>query len=398
MHSFSRFVLIALSACVAANVHAITLTIDAGESDRENTPVHINVPLKQLDWEQTATIEIDGETLPAQVELITDEEAQVWFILPELAAGESIQATLHPGETADAPMFRWAERSEILMNLSYGGRPVMGYFHPQFDPDDIEHTKKPFHHVYSPTESGVLLTKGVGGRFSHHRGIFYGYNHVHVGEETYDIWHANNGEHSQHIEVLEAWEGPVMGGHTVRIDWIDREGEAFIREHRTLRAFRQPGGQAWIDFDTELESLRGDIALQGDRQHAGVQFRAAQEVAENQETTRYLRPETWAHLEPDQQYNGDDYLDLPWNAIRFLIDDTRYTVAYLTDPSNPDGARFSERLYGRFGEYIPDELAADETYTLHYQWWVTASPEVTRETIEERYADLADPPTVQLAH
>ena len=60
------------------------------------------------------------------------------------------------------------------------------------------------------------------------------------------------------------------------------------------------------------------------------------------------------------------------------------------------GADFSERLYGRFGEFFPWDLRRDNPLSVRYRWWVRNGRDVTREAVEEKYADLAEPPKVSL--
>jgi hypothetical protein len=269
------------------------------------------------------------------------------------------------------------------------------YFYTPFDPDNIEDTKKPFHMVYSP-DGKQLLTKGLGGLFPHHRGIFFGYNKCRVGDEVYDVWHAAKGEHQLHKAFLDKAVGPVLGSHTSRILWNDRQGKPFADEKRTLTVYRQPADQLLIEFNATLQATDGKVILEGDRQHAGVQWRSAQEVAENQKKTRYLRPAKWADLPPEQQINTEAHRDLPWNAIQYPLGKSEYTVAYLTSPKNPDNAAFSERLYGRFGEYFPCELEPGKPLVVRYRWWVIATHDVKRDQIELKYADLSNPPEVKL--
>ena len=68
----------------------------------------------------------------------------------------------------------------------------------------------------------------------------------------------------------------------------------------------------------------------------------------------------------------------------------------LPDPKNPDNALFSERTYGRFGEYFPYRLTKDNPLSVRYRWWIDASGKVSRERIDAKYADLATPPEVRL--
>ena len=91
-----------------------------------------------------------------------------------------------------------------------------------------------------------------------------------------------------------------------------------------------------------------------------------------------------------------DYVDLPWNAIQFRIEERPYTVAYLSDPANPDGARFSERLYGRFGEFFPYELTEEAPLTVRYRFWITGREDVSREEVQRHYENFAHPPEVRL--
>ena len=225
-------------------------------------------------------------------------------------------------------------------------------------------------------------TKGPGGLYPHHRGIYFGYK-CKVGGSTYDIWHCHRGEHQNHDTVVKSHAGPVFGGHTLKIRWNGIDGKTFLEETRTLLAFRQPDGQTLIEFRSTLQATVPAVELEGDPQHAGVQFRASQEVAENKNNTRYLRPEKWKDLAAGDEVNKN--VDLPWNAIQFDVGGEGYTVAYLSDPANPTGAKFSERLYGRFGEFFPWDLRRDNPLSVRYRWWVRNGRDVTREAVEKKY-------------
>ncbi len=391
------FIAAFLLTCVSVlAVHSgMTVKVEAGKTGRQATPVFVEITWPVANTNTQACVSASNQTLPAQVEFLEDGKARVWWIVENLSAGQSRTYEIQLGESCSDQNFQWTADATHAIDLAFDGRSVLRYMYPTYDPNNVEHTKKPFHHVFAPSGK-FALTKGVGGRFSHHRGIFVGYNKVSVKGESYDIWHAHNGEHSQHHEFLSDTQGPIVGSHTLLIQWKDREGNPFIEETRTLRAFRQPDDQWLIEIETTLESLSGEIELNGDRQHAGVQFRAAQEVAEHENTTRYLRPEEWSHLPSDKQINTDEHKDLPWNAIQIDVQNEDFTVAYLTDPANPEGARFSERLYGRFGEFIPYTIDENNPLHLRYRWWVHDGHAVSREDIQQRYTDLANPPKVKI--
>lgn len=383
----------------------LEVTVAAGKWDRRSTPVFLEVDAAVVREKSGAVVTSRrGPQQPAQIVPDADR-ARIWWIVDELGAWQerdyeiSLLADSPGGEKA----FRWqagqwqagTTAKGGVTDLMFGKRPVLRYMHAAFDPENIELTKKPFHHVFTPSGDG-LITKGAGGLYSHHRGIYFGYNKCEIDGKVCDTWHAKQGEHQEHQEVLRAVAGPVFGGHLVTIEWRDRAAKTFIREERSIHTFRQPDGQLLIEFHSTLHPTRGPVSLGGDRQHAGVQFRASQKVAENETATRYLRPHGWSHLPPAKQINSEDHKDLPWNAIQFPLGDRKYTVAYLSDPKNPDGADFSERPYGRFGEFFPWKLTEDNLLTVRYRWWITDSPDVSRLDIRGRYHDLADPPTVRV--
>lgn len=372
------------------------VTVVAGANDRFGTPVYVDVSLPAVDASMTASVVRDGKSYPAQIENMGNANARIWWIVDRLAAGTSATYQVRVGTRPEAPEFIWSDSPGNSSELRIGERPVLKYMYAAYHPERLDETWNPYHHVYTP-DGQELLTKGAGGLYPHHRGIFFGYSKISVGDSSYNIWADSNGEHSLHQSFVYEHTGPVFGGHDLRIVWKDRQGNAIIAENRKIRTFLQPHGTLLIDVQTELNTLAGDIRLDGDRQHAGVQFRARNDVAESEDGTTFLRPEAWKDLPPEQAINDATHCDLPWNAIQFGLTDKRYTVAYLSAPDNPDGADFSERKYGRFGEFIPWTLTESMPLSLHYRFWITESEGVERGDIESRYRDLAMPPIVELS-
>lgn len=368
------------------------VTVEGGDQARRFVPVSAEIELPtDADLDAPACMrDHTGERFAAQVEPIDGAGVRVWWVVDFLASGNTKTYDFHLGRGCGERSYTWGPPEDTTTTLTWGERPVLEYVHPTFDPADVEHTKKPFHHVFSP-DGSRRITKGSGGLYSHHRGLFFGYNQVRVDGDTLDVWHAADGEHQQHAEVTRSFEGPVMGGHAARIQWNDREGEPFAEEQRTLRTFRQPDGRLLVEFETTVRTLVDTVHLEGDRQHAGVQFRAVQAVAQNAGETRFLRPEGWEELPPGEEINDEEHVDLPWNAIQFSLDSQPYTVAYLTDPSNPEGAFFSERRYGRFGEYFPWTLTEETPLHARYRWLVVEGAEDLRDQIVRYYRQLGDP-------
>ena len=112
-------------------------------------------------------------------------------------------------------------------------------------------------------------------------------------------------------------------------------------------------------------------------------------MAENQKATTYFRPAKWASLPANKEINDKKHVDLPWNCLAFSIGDQAYYVAYLSHPANPEGAEFSERLYGRFGEYFPFELSKENPLSIQYRFVIGKGDPPSREKVQEWYDDYA---------
>ncbi len=395
MRSITSLLIILLFLFGCSSGHKKVFRVYSGDHDIINTPVYVDLEKAEFDENTLLCLQSKEGLIPAQIENLPGSNQRIWWIV-NLKAGKSAKYSLRKDKKCSVGEFTWIQVEESSTQLLFDKKPVIQYEHPVYNFEDIEGTRKPYHHVFEPSGKR-LITKGPGGRFTHHRGIFYGYNRIFTnGDERIDIWHANRGERSEHTEVIRQYAGPVMGGHTVKIYWKDLNGKAFIEEIRDVRVFRQSEGETMIDFHSVLKAIEGPVRLEGDRQHAGVHFRAAQYVADNSENTKYIRPPAWAHVDPRTEIPDKDMHNLPWNAMHFKIEDKSYTVAYMSHPSNPADAEMSERLYGRFGEFFPYLLTANNPLTVNYRFWITEGEEPAPDKIELHYQSYAEPVKIKV--
>ncbi|MEX2404960.1 MAG: DUF6807 family protein [Balneolales bacterium] len=374
-----------LTACGSKQIDQEEIfTVLSNDHDLINAPVYAELESGNYDENTVVCLNSETEIIPGQIETVSGTKHKLWWVVNQ-TAGESKTYTINRDEECSTVNFSWETVSDGATRLVLGDQPIIQYEHPVYDKDNVEETKKPFHHVYNPA-GNELISNGPGGLYPHHRGIFFGFSQIYRdgSDEQINIWSSSNGERSEHVEIIKEFTGPVMGGHIVQIDWKDREGNSFIEETREIRVFQQPAGESLIDFHSTLKALDGPVRLEGDRQHAGVQFRAAQFVADHSEQTRFIRPAHLSHLQPDEEIGEEDMMNLPWNAMNFKIEDQPFTVAYLSHPSNPD-AEMSERLYGRFGEYFPHYLTAEDPLTAGYRFWITTHEEPSANDIGLRH-------------
>ena len=306
---------------------------------------------------------------------------------------------------ADAAGFQWHEPEGDHVDLTFEGRPALRYMMPKLDEssaDKRNETFKPYHHLYSP-DGATLLTKGPGGLFPHHRGLFFGFNQITYGDgKKCDTWHCTEKTYQSHEKILKQEAGAKGGWHRVAIDWHGRDGEVFAHEKRTVNIRRKQvdGVDGWqVNFTSKLETADGKpIHLDGDPQHAGVQFRSSQEVPDKTaKETYYLRPDgkgkpgefrNWDHKAPDSSTNKQSE-NLPWNALSMVIGGQRYTVVYLDHPNNPKPARYSERDYGRFGSYFVADVTEEKPLKVKYRLWIQPG-EMTVDECNKLHQEFVD--------
>ena len=296
-------------------------------------------------------------------------------------------------ETKAKAAFQWKANAEKhYMDLYFGTQPVLRYMHA-YDastPESFHETYKVFHHVFGPG-SQQIITKGPGGKYTHHRGLYVGWSKTKVGNQMYDFWHCKDGAHLKHVKVIRQAADEKAASMTVEIHWNNKKDETMIREERTVvvSLLKEKPEEGWqIDWSTKLESQQGEIELNGDRQHAGFQFRAAQPVADANGAT-YIRPEGFPQdakaFQVGDKGNPPAHINLGWFAMSYELDKKRYTIEYLEAPKLPKPSLYSERPYGRFGAFFKTKLTKDKPLNMHYRINVTTGEPPTQQEIQKRY-------------
>lgn len=405
---------LAVMTCNLATAEEMTFSVEveAGKHARQNVPVRtlVEVPAALAEVTSAQLRTADGKTITAQLStprlLAEAKQAgqgnvvrELTFVLERLAAGETatFQVTIGSGEGEGSAEFAWHDTAGNYNELRFGDRPVLRYMYEPLDDSskaNRERTYKVFHHVFSPS-GDAIITKGAGGQFTHHRGVYYGFMKcIYDGDKKADTWHCTGDSHQSHQDFLASAVGPLFGRHRLAVDWHGQQKKVFANEQRELTAYQLPGGTL-IEFASRLKGTNGAITLDGDPQHAGFQFRASNEVAEkNAKQTYYVRPDGTGKPGQTRNWPHDQRMaDLPWNAMSFVVGGKRYTAAYLDKPTNPKEARYSERDYGRFGSYFVHEIPAGEVLDVNYRLWIQEG-ELTPEQVAALSADFVEPPQV----
>jgi len=312
--------------------------------------------------------------------------AGYWIAVAALSIG-----MLGAAQGADGMAFR--DNDGKSMDLLYDGTPLLRYM-IEFDPSTPQRrfeTYKPFLHVY---DGAQRLTNGPDGQseyvadriqFPHHRGIFIGWNKLTCEGKRYDLWHMPNV-----AQVHQRFEEKTVAGDIAKfvsvVHWNDPEGEPILVERRSITAHRLAAPAiVQLDFKSELKAVQGDVQLDGDPEHAGVQYRPHNDVAKGDaaDKAKYL-----FHADGIDPHKDKD---LPWVAMTYGLAGKRYVVQHMNHPDNPKGTVYSAyRDYGRFGAFPKTTVKKGQTLTLRYRFWIAQGEMPSRATLAARQAAFAN--------
>ena len=82
---------------LAAVAGPIQVTVSAGEFDRTDTPVFVDLKLTADQMKEPISVVADGKVLPAQIEPLADGQARVWWIVDSLPKGATRGFEIKPG-------------------------------------------------------------------------------------------------------------------------------------------------------------------------------------------------------------------------------------------------------------------------------------------------------------
>ncbi|WP_020471566.1 DUF6807 family protein [Zavarzinella formosa] len=390
-HRITLALLLAVAGWTVAQDKTAEITITGGKTDALHPVIKVPVPEA---FAKFKGVEISGaETFgqkgpfPGQIVLVPSlhsgaKAAELIFTLPEVKAGATgtLTAKFSANAIAAKEAFAWKDADGEAPVLTYSEKDVLKYVRPKFDPAATPPKQSPianptikvYHHLFDSTGK-VQLTNGTEGQFPHHRGIYFGFNNISYDGKKADVWHCRTGESQQHAGFLSHTAGPVLGRHRVQVAWNGQDGKPFAEEHRELTVY--PLEKGWlVEFESMVKTERPKVQLDGDPQHAGFHFRAAQDVEKNHKNeTYFLRPDGKGELGKEKNWEKGkamDHKNLAWNAMSFVDGDKRYTTLYLDHPANPKEARQSERTYGRIGTYFEYDLTPEAPLKIKYRLWV----------------------------
>lgn len=274
--------------------------------------------------------------------------------------------------------FTFEERPGELL-LLYDGKPWLSTFIGPYDPARRDETYKVFTHIYN-FEGTSPITKGGGGKYPHHRGMFIGWKQTTVDGRTFNPWEMSDA-YQQHTGWLARDPGAEKAVQRQKVEWRGNDGTLLVNEIRTISAALGADGLRIFDFESTLSAPEGvkKVELRGDVQHAGMHVRLANEVSEHEDTTEYAIPEGAVEEENVQ------VKDVWWVCCSAVVEGKRWWVLHMTHPTLATGVPdYSVRKYARFGAFFEPDLEPGQPPDLRFRVVVSDKP-LDRQACQQLY-------------
>jgi hypothetical protein len=226
------------------------------------------------------------------------------------------------------PAFRFADVNTTSLGLWEGGRPILVYNHGVLSRTNVPADRARscyVHPIYGL--DGEVLTDDFPKDHYHHRGLFWAWPHVKIGETETDLWMLK-GIRTQFERWLrrDASEaGAVLG---VQNGWFIGDRKV-VDEQVWLRVMPATGDGRAIDIELTLTSLKEPLTLQGaeGKSYGGLTLRFAPRRGETIITT------------PDGRTKEDlPITHLPWADLSAQFDGASAPsgAAIFISPSHPN--------------------------------------------------------------
>jgi hypothetical protein len=282
-----------------------------------------------------------------------------------------------PADDRAAPGFRMAAIDGGALGVWERDRPVLVYNHGVRSkagvPDDRERSTY-VHPLYGL--DGDVLTDDFPKDHYHHRGLFWAWPHVRVGEREYDLWMLC-GVRQQFVRWAEkkaGRDGAVLG---VENGWYVGDRRVVKEEVRFAVAPADERGRT-IDIELRLTALDEPVSLRGadGKGYGGLSLRFAP------------RKETVVTTADGRQRRDLNLARLGWADLSATFDGRASGVAVFVRRDHPDcPPAWITREYGFLGVGWPEELRPGREVVLRYRLWVHRGRPGVRE-FEEVYAGM----------
>jgi hypothetical protein len=391
-------------ATAAAEVTLIVADPD-GAAASVRAPVSASVDLKTLfgDNLQPGRLKLVELTSPDDPSLATPVPVQyspgaasgtLWWLMPPGPKGQRrFRLTIDTGPGPPQPAmsvratggyYDVAEDSLPVLRYNHGAVPVPEGTQKHFAEGESYERGDYIHPLYGP--AGEVLTDDYPHDHPHHRGVWWTWPLTRWGGEIGDIW-AVVKVHARPVAVHHG-AGEVLARIEAENVWKWADGTPVVREEVAIHAFRQTGGNRYVDVDLRLTGLVDDVAIGGrpGKGYGGFAVRFA--PGEDQRIVVHGDPEgtsvrrAWV-----------DYSSVPSASSK------RIGIALFEHPTNPDYPSEIQQyanlncVMAAFPGDRQVTLPKDRPLELRQRIWIRAG-QVDEQTLGNVWTAYAQPPAV----
>ena len=400
-------ILFAFANCNNVDSIEFTLEVEPTSYASKEVPVHVEVklpvnfqktPVEQL-LVKLKSVDKKFINIPGQIVESVDGKYELWWILPTTKGDGPAQwiANITHSDNQKEHTFKWKNTPDKHLDLLFDGKHTFRY---EYELDNhFERGKtysalnKPFYHIYDLKGESLITNNGAeDSEYPHHKGIMIGWRSLGFNGENISFWGMEDLNVQKHTEFKKNIAGPVLAQTEALIQWNDSSGVTIIEEKRLATIYKQSSPDILIlDFTSSLKAVNGPVTLDGDPDHAGVQFRAHNDVAKDALGAKKALYYSNQNIDSIDRQSSPDY-NLPWVAMSYGLNNNSYSVLLMDNPDNPKQTSWSAyRDYGRFGPFPQKELDADETLSLHYRFWISESDMPDKDILSSKYEAYVKP-------
>ena len=336
-----------------------------------DTPVRFGpVPASLRGADQNLEIRIPtgaGEKI-VPIQILPEADSAVLIIPPQVEFAASKPLSLQPATTGMASRFSF-KNEEGRLWVYEQDRPVLGYNYgdqlKEGVPEDRRRSSY-IHPLYGL--DGEMLTDDFPRDHYHHRGLFWAWPRVKLGDQAWSLWDIRD-IYSRFEDWIFKQAGPVCAAFGVKNGWYTNAGKLVEERVEVIVYASTPAGQA-LDVALQWRALQPGVRINGapdrDKGYGGLCYRASPRT-ETEIVTAHGREKA------DSDHNHVSWADM---SAFYVGRPTRSGLAIFSHPKNPDDPpAWTLRFYGFLGPVWPGleegEIPSGDTpLTMQYRVWI----------------------------
>ena len=384
-----------------------TITVEAGSSDRLDTPMSVRLPESLLAFRPLLLVEVtSGQRSPVPAQVEQGKPGRLWWILNGKTKSGSkrvFELSYGPPSVGESVDLLLGERT---LDASFGGQQLFSYNHAHVLPPkgaDPAYIRSGYiHPMFSP--SGKLITEDFPGDHLHHKGIWFPWTKTEFEGRKIDFWNLGGKTGTVQFAGFDAIEGgSFYGRFRVKHEFVDLTqpdgGKVALNETWDVRVYAVggPKGGWWLWDLTSTQRCASESPLHLKKyRYGGLGFRGPKE----------WKGENYTILTSEGKTSEDGHATRArWCAHSGAVESEVSTVVLMSHTHNiifPEPMRIWNRsMSGCFFNFAPIQarditLKPGKTTIFRYRFLVHQGA-IDAVRSEHAWKDFCEPPTAKIS-